>query len=509
MSEHSEMFHVRAVLQDGRRFLTVLLLGFVSGLPLALTGGAMQAWLTVEGLDLVTLGFLVLVAAPYTFKILWAPLIDRFDVPWLGRRRGWIVLIQWMLGGALFLMAGLSPVHELPLFAAVAVSVAALSATLDVVIDGYRTDLLEPHERGLGGSLAVLGYRLAMVLSGGIALIWAEQWHSWPQVYRVMGGLMFGSGLLALLLMPRLSGRFVAPATDGVRELLGFLALLIGVVVGALLTRYLFMVFGLDPESKERWIRLLFVMGQIAGGMMLGLSCIRFVRFETLNRSLMTYFEMPGAWVFLALVVLYKIGDAFALSLSTPFLINGAHFSQTEVGIANKTVGLLMTIVGAVIGGFFLLRVRLSRALFWFGAMQLVSNLGFYALARVGPGFWGSSVIPSFNVLIVHLDMPTDMDRLLLFVLSLDNFAGGMGTAAFVALLSNLCNARFSATHYALLSAFAALGRVFVGPFAGVLADACGWQTFFLVSLLEGVPGLAITWRMRTEIDAMIYRSSG
>lgn len=101
------------------------------------------------------------------------------------------------------------------------------------------------------------------------------------------------------------------------------------------------------------------------------------------------------------------------------------------------------------------------------------------------------------------------MDRLLLFVLSLDNFAGGMGTAAFVALLSNLCNARFSATHYALLSAFAALGRVFVGPFAGVLADACGWQTFFLVSLLEGVPGLAITWRMRTEIDAMIYRSSG
>ncbi|ALR03384.1 MFS transporter [Xylella fastidiosa] len=509
MSDYSEKFDVHAVLQNGRRFLTVLLLGFASGLPLALTGGAMQAWLTVEGLDLVTLGFLVLVAAPYTFKMLWAPLIDRFDVPWLGRRRGWIVFIQWMLGGALFLMGSVSPVHALPLFAVVAVCVAALSATLDVVIDGYRTDLLESHQRGLGGSLAVLGYRLAMVLSGGIALIWAEQWHSWPQVYRVMGGFMFGGGLLSLLLMPRLSGHFVAPVTHGGRELLGFLALLVGVVVGVLLTRYLFMMFGFDPESKESWVRFLFVMGEIAVGVLLGLLCIRFVCFETLNRSLATYFEMPGALAFLGLVVLYKVGDAFALSLSTPFLINGVHFSQTEVGIANKTVGLLMTIVGAVIGGFFLLRVRLSRALFWFGAMQLVSNLGFYALARVGAGFWGSLVIPSFNVLIVHLEMPTEMDRLLLFVLSLENFSGGMGTAAFVALLSNLCNVRFSATHYALLSAFASLGRVFVGPFAGVLADACGWQVFFLVSLLVGVPGLVIAWCMRTEIDAMSYRFSG
>lgn len=113
------------------------------------------------------------------------------------------------------------------------------------------------------------------------------------------------------------------------------------------------MMFGLDPESRESWVRLLFVIGEIAGGVLLGLLCIRFVRFETLNRSLETYFEMPGAWAFLGLVVLYKFGDAFALSLSTPFLINGAHFSQTEVGIANKTVGLLMTIVGAVIGGFF------------------------------------------------------------------------------------------------------------------------------------------------------------
>jgi PAT family beta-lactamase induction signal transducer AmpG len=226
------------------------------------------------------------------------------------------------------------------------------------------------------------------------------------------------------------------------------------------------------------------------------------VRFETLNASLRSYFGMRGAGAFLALVVLYKVGDAFALSLSTPFLLKGMHFSQAEVGLANKTIGLLMTIVGAIVGGFFLLRLRLSTAVIAFGVLQLVSNLGFYLLAREGAGAWGTVEVPAFNLLIVHLDTPTPMDGLLLFALSLDNFAGGMGTAAFVALLSGLCGTRFSATHYALLSAFATLGRVFVGPFAGVLADAYGWQVFFLVSVVVGMPGLLMAWWLRREVDA-------
>ncbi|MNV45534.1 muropeptide transporter [compost metagenome] len=134
--------------------------------------------------------------------------------------------------------------------------------------------------------------------------------------------------------------------------------------------------------------------------------------------------------------------------------------------------------------------------------LQLVSNLGFYLLAREGAGAWGTLNVPAFNLLIVHLDTPTPMDSLLLFALSLDNFAGGMGTAAFVALLSGLCGTRFSATHYALLSAFATLGRVFVGPFAGVLADAYGWKVFFLVSVVVGIPGLLMAWWLRREVDA-------
>ncbi|MBP6797684.1 MAG: MFS transporter [Luteimonas sp.] len=484
-----------------QRLAVVLVLGFASGLPLALTGGAMQAWLTVEGLDLVTLGFLALIGVPYTFKFLWAPLIDRFEVPWLGRRRGWIVLIQLLVAAALLWMASVSPGRATMLFAMIAVALAFLSASLDIVIDAYRTDLLKPEERGLGGSLTVLGYRLAMVLSGGIALVWADQWGSWPQVYRVMAMLMVSTAVISFFLLPRLPKEFVAPTTDARHDLVGFLGLLAGVAAGAFLARGLLVLLGLDADSDNRWIRLAFVAAQIAGAMALGLWLAKRLRFETLNRSLQSYFSMRGAWTFLALVVLYKIGDAFALSLSTPFLIKGVGFSQTEVGLANKTVGLLMTIVGAIVGGVLLLKLRLSSALIGFGILQLLSNLGFYALAVLGAGAWGTFMLPAFNLLIVQLPQPTEMDTLLLFALSLDNFAGGMGTAALVALLMSLCGARFSATHYALLSAFASLGRVFIGPVAGVLADAYGWPLFFIVSLVVGVPGLILAWRMRRAVD--------
>ena len=151
------------------RLLVVLLLGFASGLPLALTGQAMQAWLSMEGLDVATIGFLSLVGLPYTFKFLWAPLMDRFELPLLGRRRGWLVLTQLALAAMLMVMAATSPTQATRVFALLAVVVAFVSASQDVVIDAYRTDLLSAAERGLGSSLNVLGYRLAMIVSGGIA----------------------------------------------------------------------------------------------------------------------------------------------------------------------------------------------------------------------------------------------------------------------------------------------------------------------------------------------------
>src|SRR5216110_1615354 len=154
------------------RLVVVTVLGFASGLPLALTGQAMQAWLSVEGIDIATIGFLSLVGLPYTFKFLWAPLMDRFEPPWLGRRRGWLVLTQLALAASLFWMAATSPTQATRAFALLTVLVAFVSASQDVVVDAYRTDLLAPRERGLGSSLTVLGYRLAMILSGGVAFIW-------------------------------------------------------------------------------------------------------------------------------------------------------------------------------------------------------------------------------------------------------------------------------------------------------------------------------------------------
>ena len=175
------------------RLAAVLLLGFASGLPLALTGQALQAWLAIDGVNFATIGFFGLVGVPYTFKFLWAPLMDRFEPPWLGRRRGWLVLTQAGLALTLFAMSSLSPSRQPLLFAQWAVLLAFISASQDVVVDAYRADVLtDKAEHGLGASLHVFGYRLAMIVSGGIALIWADQWQSWPRVYSLMGTILAG-----------------------------------------------------------------------------------------------------------------------------------------------------------------------------------------------------------------------------------------------------------------------------------------------------------------------------
>ena len=213
-----------------QRLAVVSLLGFASGLPLALTGQAMQAWLTLDGIDLATIGFLSLVGLPYTFKFLWAPLMDRFELPWLGRRRGWLVLTQLLLAGALLMLAANPPKDGIRLFALLAVLVAFLSASLDVVVDAYRTDLLPAPERGMGASLGVMGYRLAMILSGGIALIWTDAGQAgggvgggvgegggwtWPEVYRFMAMVMAGAAVLSALILPRLPALLAPKAAAG------------------------------------------------------------------------------------------------------------------------------------------------------------------------------------------------------------------------------------------------------------------------------------------------------
>jgi PAT family beta-lactamase induction signal transducer AmpG len=501
-----------SALARAHRLAAVLVLGFASGLPLALTGGAMQAWLTIEGVDLATIGFLALVGVPYTFKFLWAPLVDRFDLPWLGRRRGWLVASQVALSLVLFSMAGAEPATHTAAFAGLALFVAFLSASQDIVIDAYRTDLLLPAERGLGSSLAVFGYRAAMVLSGGISLIWAQQWGDWGEVYRVMAVVMAGCAVLSLLALPSVQpvpqGN-AGPSVRAGRELLGFASMIAGVALGYGLATSVLALLGFDRDSSDPWVRLLFLSAQIAAALWLALWAARRVGFDTLTKSLDTYFSRPMAWSFLALIVLYKVGDAFAMSLATPFLIRGMGFEQVEVGVANKTIGLAMTIAGAMLGGLVLLRVRLASALIAFGVLQLVSNLGYYVLAVAGRGAWGAVTLPAFDAYIVSLAEPSTVDTLLLAVVGLDNISGGMGTAALVALLMALCTRRYSATHYALLSAFAVLGRVFIGPFTGVLAEQVGWPVFFLLSLLVAAPGVLLVVRMRKAIASVERPADG
>ncbi|MEQ1593306.1 MAG: MFS transporter [Thiobacillaceae bacterium] len=490
------------------RLLAVLFLGFASGLPLALTGQAMQAWLSVAGVDIATIGFLGLVGIPYTFKFLWAPLMDRFELPWLGRRRGWLVLTQLMLAGVLYWMAGVSPAATPLLFAAAAVAVAFCSASQDVVIDAYRTDVLLPQERGLGSSLAVFGYRIAMILSGGIALIWADQWGSWERVYHVMAGIFVAAAIVSLLTLPRVHGALKPPDSSPLNELAGFAALLAGVVAGAFISRWVLITLGLDPDDPNKWIRLAFVLAGVACALPLGAWAARKVGFETLNRSLSSYFAQPGAWAFLLLIVLYKFSDAFAGSLTTAFLIKGMAFTQAEVGIVNKIIGIWLTIAGALIAGALMLRLSLYRALMIFGVLQMLANFGFWTLAVSGKGAWGGFILPPFDWGFVALNQPTLIDSLLMFAIAAENITSGMGTAAFVALLMSLCNHRYSATHYALLSALAAVGRIYISPLAGVMSESIGWPAFFVLAVAVGLPGLYMVWRMRRQITELSQASA-
>lgn len=486
------------------RLLAVLFLGFASGLPLALTGQAMQAWLSIEGVDIATIGFLGLVGVPYTFKFLWAPLMDRFEPPFLGRRRGWLVLTQLALAAVLWWMAGANPKASPLAFAGVALLVAFLSASQDVVIDAYRTDVLAPHERGLGGSLAVFGYRLAMILSGGIALIWAEQWQSWGRVYEVMAWIMVAAAAFSLLAIPKVGGASKPLDSDPLRELLGFLALLAGVLAGAFISRWALMGLGLHPDDPDKWVRLLFVLAGVACALPLGGWAAKQAGFATLTRSLSSFFSQPGAWSFLLLIVLYKLSDAFAGSLTTPFLIKGMAFTQAEVGIVNKIIGIWLTIAGALLAGALMLRLNLYRSLLLFGVLQMLANFGFYTLAVLGKGAWGGFTLRPFDWGFVAITQPAQIDSLLMFAIAAENVTSGMGTAAFVALLMSLCSHRYSATHYALLSALAAVGRIYVSPLAGVMAESIGWPAFFVMAVLLGVPGIYMVWRMREVIRGLL-----
>lgn len=393
--------------------LSLLLLGFASGLPLALTSGTLQAWMTVANVDLKTIGFFSLVGQAYVFKFMWAPMMDRYTPPFLGRRRGWLLISQVLLMGLIASMALLEPGQHLWWLAAIAVLVAFCSASQDIVFDAYKTDLLPADQRGSGAAISVLGYRLAMLVSGGLALWLADRYLGWHATYVLMALLLL-PGILATL-------RAREPVLDAPA-----------------------------PRTLE----------------------------QAMFAPLRDFFSRNNAWLILLLIVLYKLGDAFAMSLSTPFLIRGVGFNAGDVGLVNKTLGLFATIIGALYGGLLMQRISLFRALLIFGILQAVSNAGYWLLA----------------ITTKHLVSMAG-------VIFLENLCGGMGTAAFVALLMTLCNTSFSATQFALLSALSAVGRVYVGPIAGWFVETHGWAWFYLFSIAISVPGLVLLLVCRQTLE--------
>ena len=457
-----------------RRIAAMLLLGFASGLPLALSAGTLQAWLTVEGLDIRTIAFFALAGLPYTFKFVWAPLADRFEPPLVGRRRSWLLVTQLGLAALCFVMATLDPKASVAAVGACAVAIAFLSASQDIVFDAYRTDLLRDTERGAGAAVSVFGYRLAMLVSGGLALILADQWLGWPGMFRAMAALFAVMAAITLWAPP------TPPSTpsksDVRRELVGFVAMLVAGVGTFWLLRQLpwqllgggrFVALGIDT--------LLLLAACFAA-----FHAARRAGFPSFLAPWDAFFSRERAAALLAMIVLYKLGDAFAGSLSTTFLIRGAGFSATEVGAVNKVLGLVATIVGALAGGAWLAKRPLYGSLMLFGLLQAVSNFG----------YWLISVLPRDYALMAA-------------AISFANLCGGMGTAAFVAFLMALTDRRFSAAQYALLSALAAVGRVYVGPASGVMVEAFGWPAFFLFTVGAAVPGLLLLRWLRPQVSAL------
>ncbi len=406
------------------RLLSVLFMGFSSGLPLPLTLGTLSFWLAQSGVSRTAIGLFALIGIPYNFKFLWAPLIDRLPLPALtsrlGRRRSWALVLQAALAAAILALGFTDPKADAARTALMAVIVAFLSASQDIVIDAYRIELLTPEQQGAGAAATQWGYRFGMIAASAGAL-YASAFGGWHFAYTVMAALM-GVGMVTVWLTPEPE----APAEPAGRGI-GVLDWLRGAVVAPLA----------DFFGREMWAAILLF------------------------------------------VVLYKFGDALAGVMANPLYVS-LGFTASEVAAISKVFGVFATLVGVALGGLAVARWGLFRSLLVFGVLQNVSTLMYAALALAG-----------------H-------DNLMLAVsIGLENVTGGLGSAAFVAYLSRLCNLRFTATQYALLSSLAAVGRTMLAASGGYLADKLDWVGFFILATFAGLPGLLVLlWLMRRERSA-------
>jgi PAT family beta-lactamase induction signal transducer AmpG len=386
------------------RTISILFLGFSSGLPLYTLIYLMQAWLAKSGLDVKALGLFALVTFPYTFKFLWAPFMDRYSIGPLGRRRGWMALTQL----ALFLVIGglgmLDPKLELTLIAGFVFLIAFLSASQDVVIDAYRREILVENEQGLGAAIVVNAYKAASLIPSALGLVLADSM-PWQAVFWIVAAFML-PGFVCTLLSKE-------PA-----------------------------VYGAPPKNLQEAVVLPFR---------------EFVLRDGWNQALLI----------IGFVLLYKIGDSMATALSTKFFLD-IGFTTKQIGLAANATGWWAALAGGAVGGIWMIKLGINRALWVFGVLQAIAILGFAWLARTGP------------------------DPLLLSaVFGFEAFASlGLGAAALVAFMSRATDPRYTATQYALFSSLAAVPRTFINSSVGYIVAETGWFWFFIVCFILAFPAM-------------------
>jgi PAT family beta-lactamase induction signal transducer AmpG len=409
------------------RVLIVMFLGFSSGLPLALSGSTLLVWMREAGVDLGTIGLFALVGTPYTIKFLWAPLVDALDVPLLsrllGRRRGWLVLSQIMLMAAIVFLGALDPAASPWLVAFGAVLVAIASATQDIVIDAFRVETLDEREQAAGMASYVAAYRIGMLAS-------------------TAGALFMVTGFEGLGFSKQAAWTW------------GYVAMAALVLIGVVTT-----LAATEPDRSAK------VLATHAGEN----PVLRV--FRAAVGAFSEFLTRDMAFVVLTFVVLYKFCDAFAGTMTAPFVID-LGFTRNDYAAIVKGVGLAATLIGGFAGGFVARAYPLAASL-WIGAiLQSASNLVFAWLALAGTNHWALTA-----------------------AIIAENFTGAIGTVIFVAYLSALCQSPLhTATQYALLTALSAVGRTYLSSGAGYVAGATGWTLFFIISAVIALPSLVLLW---------------
>ena len=400
-------FSIKNPLQ--RDILTIFLLGVSSGLPLALILSTLKVFLVDANFDIATVGFFSLIALPYGLKFLWAPAVDFISLPLLtkhfGRRRSWMVLNQFLLIISIALLGFFSH-SNIATIAMIATTIAIFSATQDMAIDAYRIEKIKPEDQGLAASFYVYGYRIGMLISGAFALVLSAK-IAWEQVYYIISAIMT----------------------------IGFLTTLC---------------------AKENFIEVK------AGNNFIG--WIKIAVFE----PIVDFFKRKNWFLIFPFVIFFKLCDAFAGSLTLPFLIE-IGFSKFEIASIVKTFGLFATLFGALMGSILVKKIGLIKSLWIAAILQAVSNLVFAYQATIG---YDTSTL--YGVIFV------------------ENFSGGIGDAVFVAYLSSLCNVAFTATQYAILVSFASIGRAVLPSTAGIVVSNFGWINFFFLSSILAIPALIL-----------------